>query len=258
MSPVDNAAVDDTRAEHAGDRVVANRIRAAGADGTPLRIVGHGTWLDAGAPVHARDTLSLANDRGVVAYVPGDLIITARAGTTLAELDDALRTHGQWLPWDPLGAATSTTIGAVVATCSYGPLAEWYGTPRDHVLGMTVVTGNGNVIRCGGRVVKNVAGFDVTRLMTGAWGTLGVITQVTLRVRAQTSTSNVTRDTIAHAIVHALAHGASDGTIAHVRRSLPTPYGCREPVVAHPRLATALKRRFDPHGILNPGIMGAL
>jgi FAD/FMN-containing dehydrogenase len=250
MSPVDNADVDGTRAEHAGDRVVASRIRAAGDDGTPLRIVGHGTWLDAGAPVHAHDTLSLANDRGVVAYVPGDLTITARAGTTLAELDDALRTRGQWLPWDPLGIVTSTTIGAVVATCSYGPLAEWYGTPRDHVLGMTVVTGNGDVIRCGGRVVKNVAGFDVTRLMTGAWGTLGVITQVTLRVRAQTSMSDVTRD--------AMAHGANDGTIAHVRRPLPTPYGYREPVVAHPRLATALKRRFDPHGILNPGIMGAL
>jgi glycolate oxidase FAD binding subunit len=219
------------------DRAVAERVRAAVDTRAALRIVGHGTWLDGGYPVRATNVLSLADDRGVVEYVPGDLTITVRAGTTLAEIAETLGAAGQWLPLDPLGRDTSTTIGAVVATGSYGPLAAWYGTPRDQVLGLTVVTGNGVILKTGGRVVKNVAGFDLTRLMTGAWGTLGVITQVTMRVRARTTSTDA---------------------IEHLRRPLPTEYGYREPIVTHPRLATAIKRRFDPEGVLNPGILGAL
>src|SRR5205085_7816433 len=92
--------------------------------------------------------------------------------------------HGQWITLDPIGTDHST-IGATIATASAGPLASAFGTPRDHVLGCEFVTGNGDIVNAGGQVVKNVAGFDLVRLVTGAWGTLGAITEVTLRVRAK-------------------------------------------------------------------------
>jgi len=148
-----------------------------------LRIVGAGTWLEAGRPVHATRTVSLAGDDAVIDYVPGDLTITARAGITLASLDAITRAEGQCLALDPFGSTTGT-LGATLATASYGPLAHAFGTPRDNVLGVELVTGDGAVARGGGRVVKNVAGFDLTRLAIGAWGTLGVITEATLRLRA--------------------------------------------------------------------------
>jgi glycolate oxidase FAD binding subunit len=106
-----------------------------------------------------------------------------RAGTTLAQLADATRENGQWFPVNPFGLDLGT-IGATVATGSSGPLSHGFGTIRDFVLGVEVVTGEAKVIRGGGRVVKNVAGFDLVRLMTGSWGTLGVITELTLRLYA--------------------------------------------------------------------------
>ena len=101
----------------------------------------------------------------------GDLTLTARAGTTLANIARATAAEGQWLALDPHGSA-SGTLGATIATASAGPLAHAFGTPRDNVLGIEAVTGTGEIVRAGGRVVKNVAGFDLTRLFTGAWGTL--------------------------------------------------------------------------------------
>jgi glycolate oxidase FAD binding subunit len=109
--------------------------------------------------------------------------MTVRAGTTLGEIAAATGAHGQWLPLDPCGDDAGT-IGATVATASSGPHATGFGTPRDHLLGIEFVTGAGHVVRAGGRVVKNVAGFDLVRLSAGAWGTLGVITEVTVRLRA--------------------------------------------------------------------------
>ena len=163
---------------------VAATVRAARATRTSLRIVGGGTWLDAGRPVRADALLSLAALRGVTEYEPGDFTLTARAGTTLAEIAETVGHEGQWLPLEPHGSPEGT-IGATIATASWGPLASAYGTPRDNLLGCEVVTGVGDVVRAGGRVVKNVAGFDLVRLMTGAWGTLGVITEVTVRLRAR-------------------------------------------------------------------------
>ena len=166
-----------------GSESVATRVREAREARTPLRIAGAGQWLHAGAPCTAEHTLVLRDDAGVVAYEPGDLVLTVRAGTSLAEIDRVTRAEGQWLALDPHGTEDGT-IGATVATASAGPLASAFGTPRDHVLGCTVVTGAGDIVHAGGRVVKNVAGFDLVRLVTGAWGTLGVITEVTVRLRA--------------------------------------------------------------------------
>ena len=162
---------------------VAETIRDARAARTSLRIVGGGTWIDAGRPVHADAALALSSLRGVTQYEPGDFTLTVRAGTPLGEIDDIARREGQWLTLQPFGSSDGT-IGATIATSSWGPLASAYGTPRDHLLGCEVVTGVGEIVRAGGRVVKNVAGFDLSRLMTGAWGTLGVITEVTVRLRA--------------------------------------------------------------------------
>lgn len=160
---------------------VAEAVRSADAG---LRIVGAGTWLGAGRPVRAAQTLSLAAFRGVRAYVPGDLTISVGAATTLAELDDATRVHGQWCPLLPWGDDAGT-VGATLATATAGPAAEALGRPRDLVLGLECVDGCARIVRAGGRVVKNVAGFDLTRLMVGAWGTLGVMTELHLRLRAR-------------------------------------------------------------------------
>lgn len=209
-------------------------VRAAAAAGDGLRLIGAGSWLDAGHPVTASIQLCLSADTGIVEYTPGDLTITVRAGTTLGQIQAVLEANHQWLPLDPLGGWDGT-IGATIATCSFGPAAAIFGTPRDQVLGLTVVTGLGDVIRPGGRVVKNVAGFDLTRLMIGAWGTLGVITEATLRVRSR---------------------GMSAGSMEHMRRAMPSEYGFRQPTVVNAALSRALAMRFDPCGVLNPGIMG--
>ena len=163
---------------------IGARVADAAGSGRALRIAGRGGWLDAGAPVTSGETLSLASYSGIVDYVPGDLTITVRAGTPLSEISTATGEHGQWLPLDPAGSPDGS-IGATVATGSYGPLASAFGRPRDQVLGLEAVTGTGEVITVGSRVVKNVAGFDLTRLLVGSWGTLGVITQMTLRLRAR-------------------------------------------------------------------------
>jgi glycolate oxidase FAD binding subunit len=162
---------------------VRDVVRDAIARTAPLRIVGRGTWLDAGRPVADGQRVALDGLTGIVDYTPGDLTLTARAGTTLAEIAEATAANGQWLALAPWGGDVGS-LGAAAATASAGPMSGALGTPRDNVIGLEVVTGTGDVVRGGGRVVKNVAGFDLTRLMVGAWGTLGVITEVSVRLRA--------------------------------------------------------------------------
>jgi FAD/FMN-containing dehydrogenase len=179
------AATDQATDVAAAQRAaIVESVREANARRAPLRIVGAGRWLDAGRLVRATSTLSVAPLSGIVEYVPGDLTLTAGAGTPLAEIARATAAHGQWLTLDPYGD-DSGTLGATIATASSGPLATGFGTPRDVTLGVEFVTGTGAVVRGGGRVVKNVAGFDLVRLVTGAWGTLGVLTEVTVRLRAR-------------------------------------------------------------------------
>ncbi len=132
----------------------------------------------------ADKTLSLDGHSGVVNYVPGDLTVTVGAGTTLGEIERITGEHDQWLPLDPFGSDDGS-IGATIATASAGPLATSFGSPRDLLLGLEFVNGRGEIVRAGGKVVKNVAGFDLSRLLTGSWGTLGVITEVTLRLYAR-------------------------------------------------------------------------
>lgn len=178
-------AMHDVHAPTAATAAVRDAVREAAAARIPLRLAGAGHWLDAGRPVvTGARVLSLAGDAGIVDYVPGDLTLTARAGTSLATIAEVTAAHNQRLALDPFGPDAGT-IGATIATGSSGPLAQLFGGPRDNVLGLEFVTGAGTVARGGGRVVKNVAGFDLARLLTGSWGTLGVITEVTLRLRSR-------------------------------------------------------------------------
>lgn len=124
----------------------------------------------------------LTTDRltGFEIYEPADLTLTAKAGTRLSEIEGALAPHGQWLPFDPPGVGRRT-LGGLVATGESGPVAAGYGDLRSHVLGATVVCGDGRTLRLGGRVVKNVAGFDLLRPLVSSRGRLGVITSVCVR-----------------------------------------------------------------------------
>jgi glycolate oxidase FAD binding subunit len=205
-----------------------DQIRDAANRGVTLRVRGAGTWMDAGRPVESTEVISAAEHSGIVAYVPGDLTMTVRGGTTLAEIRDATGEHNQWLALDPHGVSDGT-IGATPVTASAGPLATFFGTPRDLVLGVEFVTGTGAVARGGGRVVKNVAGFDLTRLIIGSWGTLGVVTEVTVRLHAKPEADR------------SFAIALGDRGIGQVRsflRRLPfKPYACE---VINPSLAAAL------------------
>ena len=164
---------------------LAGLMRDAHDRRTVLRIVGRGTWPARAASV-ARDAtaLDLSALSGITEYVPGDLTLTARACTTLAEIDAATAAQGQWCPLLPWGGDDGS-IGATFSTATHGPCSASLGAPRDLVIGMEFVDGTGALVRAGGRVVKNVAGFDLTRLQVGAWGSLGAITEVSVRLRAR-------------------------------------------------------------------------
>ena len=157
-------------------------VRAANDAGTRLLPAGLQSWLGAGGWTRPADlTVSCARLDAVRHYEPADLTLTADAGLGLAELDDILRSNGQWLPADAPGAEAGT-LGGLVACGVSGPLQGRYGALCDNVLGLEVVTGSGRVLRIGGRVVKNVAGYDLVRLFTGSRGSLGLITSISVRL----------------------------------------------------------------------------
>ncbi len=155
----------------------------------PLLIQGNGTKAGMLRPVQAARTLSAAGLSGINLYAPKELIISAWAGTPLPEIEAALTEAGQHLIAEPpdlsdlLGATGKPqTLGGVVATNLSGPRRVAWGAMRDHVMGIRAVTGRAEVIRSGGRVLKNVTGLDLCKLLTGSHGTLGVITEITLKV----------------------------------------------------------------------------
>ncbi|HEX7050919.1 MAG TPA: FAD-linked oxidase C-terminal domain-containing protein [Longimicrobiales bacterium] len=159
-------------------------LALAAEAGWRVALAGAGTALD--LRVRPRDVdVVVTTERlgGIEAHEPADLVVSAGAGTPLGVLRDRLAAHRQWLPLDPPGAE-GATLGAVAAMGAAGPLREGYGAVRDHVLGLEVVTGDGRVLELGGRVVKNVAGYDLVRLIVGSRGTLGLVTRVTARLRA--------------------------------------------------------------------------
>ena len=160
---------------------LALRIREAAASETPLRIVGGDSKAFYGKPVSG-ETLDVSGYRGIVEYEPSELVISVRAGTPLREVEAALAERGQMLPFEPPHFGASATIGGCVAAGLSGPARASRGSVRDFVLGVRIIDGLGRDQRFGGKVIKNVAGYDVSRLMTGALGTLGVITEVSFKI----------------------------------------------------------------------------
>ncbi|MBX6353870.1 MAG: FAD-binding oxidoreductase [Thermoflavifilum sp.] len=164
------------------DRVAA-LVRLAAERGWRLLPAGRGrqlSWGNLGQPVDL--VVSTAAMKEVAYYSPADLVISVQPGMTWAELSRVLAAEGQMLPVDPF-VPDDATIGGIVSTAASGPRRALYGALRDMVIGLRVVWGDGRVIRTGGRVVKNVAGYDMTKLFIGALGTLGVLTEVTFKLR---------------------------------------------------------------------------
>ncbi|AUN95595.1 glycolate oxidase subunit GlcE [Pseudazoarcus pumilus] len=157
------------------------RVRQVADARTPLRVRGGGS-KDFYGREPAGEVFDTRECAGIVAYEPTELVVTVRAGTPLAELDAALAEKGQWLAFEPPHFGDGATVGGMVATGLSGPRRMAVGSLRDFVLGMKVLDGRGDVLSVGGQVMKNVAGYDVSRLMTGALGTLGVIVEVSLKV----------------------------------------------------------------------------
>ncbi len=156
------------------------RVAEAIAQKTPVSIEGGGSKAFYGRPPEGTP-LPVAGHRGVINYAPTELMITARSGTPLQEIEALLAEHGQMLPFEPPHFGPGATLGGAVACGLSGPRRPWSGAVRDFVLGIRCINGKGEILHFGGEVVKNVAGFDASRLMTGALGTLGVILDVSLK-----------------------------------------------------------------------------
>jgi len=157
------------------------RVHDAAEAGKALRIRGGGSKdFYGGAP--AGETLDTTGYRGIVSYEPTELVVTAKAGTPLAGLEAALKEKGQCLPFEPPHFGEAATLGGMVAAGLSGPRRAAVGAVRDYVLGVQMIDGKGELLAFGGQVMKNVAGYDVPRLMAGSLGTLGLLTEVSLKV----------------------------------------------------------------------------
>lgn len=186
-----NAATLDIR--DGADAIEA--IRDANERRTPIAIRGAGTKQRIGRHAPVTRTLSSAALKGVTLYEPEELVLSARAGTPLAEIESLLAAHNQQLAFEPMdyapllgGAIKSATVGGVIAGNVSGPRRIKAGAARDHLLGFQCVTGRGDAVKSGGRVMKNVTGYDLSKLICGSYGTLALITDVTLKVLPKAET----------------------------------------------------------------------
>ena len=159
----------------------ADSIRSAAAQHRPLRLRGSGSKDFYGSALSGT-VLDARPCRGIVSYEPQELVLTARAGTTLAEIEKLLSENGQMLPFEPPHFGPAATLGGCIATGLSGPRRAYQGAARDFVLGVRMLDGRGDLLTFGGQVMKNVAGYDVSRLQVGAMGTLGLLLEISLKV----------------------------------------------------------------------------
>lgn len=167
---------------------IVEQVTEAFACGTALQIRGGNTREGLGCHRQGMP-LEIAGHSGIVDYEPNELVMTVRAGTTLEEIDATLADHGQILGFEPPRYSPASTLGGTLACNFSGPARPWLGSVRDAVLGIRLVNGRGEQLRFGGRVIKNVAGFDAARLQAGAFGALGVITELSFKVIPKPETS---------------------------------------------------------------------
>jgi glycolate oxidase FAD binding subunit len=160
---------------------ISQRVANAMENRTRLKIVGGGTKNFYGRSTDG-ETLPVAGYCGITQYEPAELVMTARCGTPLSKIEETLAANGQMLAFEPPSFGTNATLGGAIAAGLSGPRRPYAGAARDAVLGIKIMTGTGEVSSFGGQVMKNVAGYDVSRLMTGALGTLGVLLEISVRV----------------------------------------------------------------------------
>ena len=199
---------------------LADAVRDAAASRSPLAIEGGGTRAGLGRPAQAERTLSLAKLSGITLYEPAELVIAAHAGTPLAEIETALASRGQMLGFEPgdaralYGSTGSPTIGAIAACNISGPRRISHGAARDSFIGVRLVNGAGEVVKNGGRVMKNVTGLDLVKLSCGAHGTLGAMSEVTFKLLPRPETE-------ATIVIAGLTDAAA---IEMLSRGLGSPY----------------------------------
>jgi len=160
---------------------LAEQVRTAADRRQPLRLVGLGSKGFYGQPVEG-EVLDLSGHRGIVRYEPTELVLTARAGTPIPEIEAALAANGQMLAFEPPCFGATASLGGAIASGLGGPRRPWGGAPRDLLLGTTLLDGRGRSLHFGGEVMKNVAGYDLSRLMAGALGTLGALLEISIKV----------------------------------------------------------------------------
>jgi len=235
---------------------IAREVALATSTGEPLAIEGNGSKRALLRPVQAARTLSTRNLSGITLYRPTELVLSARAGTPIEEIEATLAERGQMLAPEPpdtralFDTDIPATIGGIVAANLSGPRRITAGAIRDHVLGLRFVNGAGEVVRSGGRVLKNVTGLDLCKLLTGSHGTLGVITEVTLKVlpASETSATITVRVPDLDAGVRALSAGLASPFGVTGAALLPTGHGALEGPVALLRLedfASSVAYRSD-------------
>ncbi|MHA6687381.1 glycolate oxidase subunit GlcE [Mesorhizobium sp. A556] len=206
-------------------------VQWALAEEAPLEIVGHGSKRGIGRPSQTAHTLDLAQLSGVTLYEPAELVLSARAGTPLAEIENLLADNGQQLAFEPMdygpllgGEPGRGTLGGVLAANLSGPRRLKAGAARDHILGINAVSGRGEAFKSGGRVVKNVTGYDMSKLMANSWGTLAVVTDLTFKVlpSAETETTLAVRSLLDEHAAAAMAMAV--GSSAEVSSAAHLPY----------------------------------
>lgn len=181
------------------DDEIIEAIQLARSERASIAIEGNGTKQTMGRPMQAKRVLSMRAMSGITLYEPAELVIAAKSGTPLAEVEATLTARGQMLPFEPmdyrplLGSTGEPTIGGMTASHLSGPRRIMAGACRDSLIGTRFINGRGDVVKSGGRVMKNVTGLDLARAMAGSWGTLGILTEVTFKLvpRPETTLSVV-------------------------------------------------------------------
>lgn len=164
------------------------QVKQAANDNTALQIIGGGS-KDFMGRTPTGTPISIKAHSGIISYEPVELVLTARAGTPLSQIKDALSEHQQMMAFEPPLFDDKATLGGTLACHLSGPARPWSGSIRDHVLGIRLINGNGEHLRFGGQVMKNVAGYDVSRMQAGAMGTLGIISEVSLKIMPKPAAS---------------------------------------------------------------------
>jgi glycolate oxidase FAD binding subunit len=229
----------------AADWELKSMLAQLGEQAIPVEIVGAGTKRAIGHPMQTPAMITTASLRGITLYEPTELVMSARAGTPVSQIEVELASRGQMLPFEPLdyglalaSSAGLQTIGAVFATNNSGARRISVGSARDHLIGLRGVNGRAEIFKSGGRVMKNVTGYDVARGLTGSWGTLAVMTEVTFKVAPLP-------DDIATLVYTGLPE---DLAVELMSLAMSTPYEVSSTVHLGPKHAARLRLATHPAG----------